>query len=210
MPHTPARVPPELLHGSSRVLRPRDATGVYAHPRPEFARLERAGALHRLATGYYVPVPDDQLGRDWRPELEAVALGIAVADEGTASVALMGLSAARVHTAIPRGLAIAVVATSRHRPPLHLADRDAMVLFARRRVSSLDVQHHTGELGQGWITTIEQTTLDLVARPTLGGLPDQALNAAHALLARCDRDLLNELAVTQRRQASLSRLYSVA
>lgn len=210
MAHAPARVPPNLLHGCSRVLRPRDAAGVYVHPRPEFARLERAGALHRLATGYYVPVPDDQLGRDWRPELEAVAMGIAVADEGTESVALMGLSAARVHTAVPRGLAIAVVATGRHRPPLHLTDRDAVVLFVRRNVIALDVQHHSSELGQGWVTTIEQTTLDLAARPTLGGLPDQAHSAAHALLARCDQDLLDELATTQRRRASLSRLYSAA
>lgn len=208
MVRAPARVPPELLHGSSRVLRPRDATEVYAHPRPEFARLERAGALHRLATGYYVPVPDDQLGRNWRPELEAAALAIAVSEEGTDSVALMGLSAARIHTAIPRALAVAVVITNRHRPSLRLADRDAVILFVRRRALTLDLQHHTNELGQGWVTTIEQTTLDLAARPTLGGLPDEAHGAARSLLARCDHDLLEELATTQRRRASLARLYA--
>lgn len=206
MTRTTARVPPVLLRGSSRVLRPRDAATVYAHPRPEFARLARAGALHQLATGYYAVVPDDQLDRGWTPELEAAALGIAAADEGIDSVALMGLSAARIHGAVPRALAVAVVAATRHRPTLHVADREATVLFVRRRVAALDVQRHTSELGQGWVTTIEQTVLDLAARPDLGGLPDQARTAAHALLARCDRQLLDELAVGQRRQASLARL----
>lgn len=210
MVHTTARVPPVLLRGSSRVLRPRDAADVYANPRPEFARLARAGALHRLATGYYAVVPDDQLDRGWIPELEAAALGIAAADEGVDSVALMGLSAARVHGAVPRALAIAVVAAVRHRPTLHVADREAGVLFVRRRVAALDVQRHTSELGQGWVTTIEQTVLDLAARPDLGGLPDQARTAAHALLVRCDRQLLEELAVGQRRQASLTRLRAAA
>ncbi len=208
-PTTP-RVPSVLLRGSSRVLRPRDAATVYANPRGEFARLARAGALHRLATGYYAVVPDDQLDRGWIPELEAAALGIAAADEGIGSVALMGLSAARVHGAVPRGLAVAVVAATRHRSTLHVADREATVLFVRRRVAALDVQRHTSELGQGWVTTIEQTVLDLAARPELGGLPDQARTAAHDLLARCDRQLLDELAVGQRRQASLARLRAAA
>lgn len=210
MGYTAARVPPVLLRGSCRVLRPRDAATVYANPRPEFARLARAGALHQLATGYYAVVPDDQLDRGWIPELEAAAWGIAAADEGIDSVALMGLSAARIHGAVPRALAVAVVAATRHRSRLHVADREATVLFVRRRVAALDVQRHTSELGQGWVTTIEQTVLDLAARPDLGNLPDQARTAAHALLARCDRPLLEELAVGQRRQASLARLRAAA
>src|SRR5699024_6265594 len=134
MPHAAARVPPALLRGHSRVLRPRDAVTVYTHPRPEFARLNRAGALHRLAAGYYAAVPDDQFDRSWLPELEAAALGIAVTDAGIDSCALMGLSAARIHGAIPRALAVAVVATTRHRRSLRLTDRDATVLFTRRHV----------------------------------------------------------------------------
>lgn len=58
----------------------------------------------------------------------------------------------------------------------------------------------------GWMTTIEQTVLDLAARPTLGGLPDAARDAVHALLPRADRDLLTDLAIAQRRQASLNRM----
>lgn len=206
MGRTVARVPPELLRRPLRVLRPRDGATSYAHPRPEFARLTRAGALHRLATGYYAVVPDDRAGQDWRPELEAAALGIAAVDEGIDTVALMGVSAARVHGAIPRAIGIAVVAARRHRPTLRLADRDATVLFVRRDVGTLDLQRHTSELGDGWVTTVEQTVLDLAARPNLADLPDEAEAATQALLSRVDRELLNELAATQRRRATLNRL----
>lgn len=206
MAHTVARVPSTLLRRPLRVLRPRDAAATYAHPRPEFARLARAGALHRVATGYYAVVPDDQVGRGWLPELEAVALGVAAADEGIDTVALMGLSAARIHGAIPRALTIAVVAATHHRPTLQLADRDATVVFVRRNTVILDLQRHTSELGNGWTTTIEQTVLDLAARPTLGGLPDEARSAHQALLPRADRDLLADLATAQRRQATLNRI----
>lgn len=201
-----ARVPPELLRRPLRVLRPRDGATSYAHPRPEFARLTRSGALHRLATGYYAVVPDDQVGQNWRPELEAAALGIAVADESIDTVALMGLSAARVHGAIARAIGVAVIAARRHRPTLRLTDRDATVLFVRREVRALDVQRHTTELGQGWVTTVEQTVLDLAARPQLGDLPDEAHAAVQALLPRANHDLLAELAATQRRRATLTRL----
>jgi hypothetical protein len=202
------RVPVELLRRPLRVVRPQDGAVSYAHPRPEFARLARAGALHRLATGYYAIVPDDQLGRSWRPELEAVALGIAAANEGIETVALMGLSAARVHGAIPRALGVAVVAVRRHRPTLRLADRDADVLFVRRHLDGLDVQRYPSELGSGWVTTVEQTILDLAARPDLGGLSDEADDAARSLLALADRELLGKLAVRQRRQATLRRMAS--
>lgn len=206
MTKTAARTPPVLLRRPLRILRPQDAGDVYAHPRPEFARLTRAGALHRVATGYYAVVPDDRVGDDWLPELESAALGIAAADEGVDAVALMGLSAARIHGAIPRALGVAIVAAARHRPHLRLADRTAKAIFVRRYVAKLDVQRHTTELGDGWITTVEQTTLDLAARPDLGGLPAEARAALPALLARADRDLLAELAVTQRRRATLERI----
>ncbi|SEF08504.1 hypothetical protein [Jiangella alba] len=207
--HAAARVPSALLR-HLRVLRPQDAVGTYAHPRPEFARLVRAGALHQLATGYYAVVPDDHVGDQWLPALEAAAAGIAAADEGIAAVALMGLSAARVHGALPRAIGVAVVAAGRHRSALHLADRDATVLFVRRDVTRLDVQRYPHELGEGWITTVEQTVLDLAARPELGGLRDEAEAAARTLLLRADAAVLDELATTQRRQATLRRLRTTA
>lgn len=201
-----SRLPSALLRRPLRVLRPQDAAGSYAHPRPEFARLTNAGVLRRLGSGYYAVVPDDQIDRNWRPELEAAALGIAAADQGIDAVALMGLSAARIHGAIPRALGVAVVATTGHRTTLTLADRDATIVFARRDLSRLDRQRHTTELGQGWVTSIEQTVLDLAARPELGGLADEATAARRALMPRADLAVLRELATAQRRRATLDRV----
>ena len=199
---TAARVPAELLR-RGRVLRPADAAGIYSNPRAEFARLERAGALRRLGPGVYAAVPDDRIGRAWQPSLEAAALGIAGTGGHTADSALMGISAARVHDAIPRALNVAIVAVERHRRTLVLADRRAAVLFVRRDVARLDLQRHRTELGQGWITTVEQTLLDLAARPDLGGAPDAAGEAITALIPRADVSLLQELAVRQRRRSAL-------
>jgi hypothetical protein len=202
------RLPSALLRRPLRVLRPQDAAAFYAHPRPEFARLARLGVLHRLATGYYAVVPDDQIDRPWIPELESAALGIAAADQGVDAVALMGLSAARLHGAIPRALGVAVVAAAGHRTELRLADRDAVVVFVRRDVSAIDLERRVTELGRGSVTTVEQTVLDLAARPGLGGLPEEASAAVRALLPRTDRTMLEELALTQRRRATLDRVLS--
>jgi predicted transcriptional regulator of viral defense system len=189
-----------------RVVRPKDAAELYSFPRPEFARLWHLGLLHRLASGYYAIVPADQTDREWLPELEAAALGIAAADQGADAVALMGLSAARVHGAIPRALGVAVVAAAGHRTELALLDRDARVVFARRDVRGLDCERRPNELGHGLVTTVEQTLLDLAARPDLGRLPDEARAAAKALLPRADQATLRELATAQRRGAVLDRL----
>ncbi|MBA2470740.1 MAG: hypothetical protein H0V41_00300 [Pseudonocardiales bacterium] len=201
-----ARVPPQLLSGRTRVLRPVDAVGVYAHPRPEFARLERSGALRRVAPGYYAVVPDDRVGLAWLPELEAVALGVGVAAAGVDGAALMGLSAARVHGGIPRAVGVAVVAMAQHRPVSQLTDRDAVVLFVRRNLVGLDLQRHQTELGEGWVTSIEQTVVDLAARPDLGAMPQAVMAAVAALVPRADPQLLEELVAGHRRGPSVRRL----
>ncbi len=197
-----ARVPPELL-ARGRVLRPADAAGVYTNPRAEFARLERRGALHRLAPGLFAAVPDDAVGHDWLPPLDDVALAVAATGGRQDGAALMGVSAARVHSAIPRALSVAVVAVNHHRRTLDLTDRDAQIHFVRRDVERLDLQRHQSSLGQGWLTTPEQTLLDLIARPGLGGAPDAANEAIAMLLTRVDVALLRELAADQRRGRSV-------
>jgi hypothetical protein len=202
MARVAARVPPVLLEGS-RVLRPVDAQEVYRNPRAEFARLERGGALHRLAPGLFVAVPDQIVDRVWLPPLEAVALGIAATGGRAGVVALMGICAARVHAAVPRALNVAVVAVEYHRRTLRLTDRDAVVVFVRRDVGRLDLQRHTAELGDGWVTTLEQTLLDLIARPGLGGVADAAEEAIAALMPRADVAPLRELAAAQRRRSAL-------
>lgn len=205
--HVVPRVPPELLR-RGRVLRPADARTFYSNPRPEFARLERRGALHRLAPGLFAAVPDDTLGRDWLPSLEDAALAVAVVGGRNDDAALMGVSAARVHAAIPRALTVAVVALGRHRRTLHLSDRDAEILFVRRDVQRLDVQRHRTDLGRGWVTTVEQTLLDLIVRPDLGGVADAAEEAISALFPRADDALLGELATRQRRRRTLDAALS--
>ncbi len=62
--HVVTRVPLPLVP-RGRVLRSADTHSIYAYPRPEFRRLERAGALHRLADGLYAVVPDDRVGYYW-------------------------------------------------------------------------------------------------------------------------------------------------
>ena len=204
------RLPTSLLHRPLRVMRPQDAADAYAHPRPEFARLVKSGVLHRLATGYYAVVPDDRVGMPWLPDLESSALGIAASDEGAESVALMGISAARVHGAAPRALGVAVIAASRHRAPIRLADREADVIFVRRDVKRIEVERRPLELGQGWVTTVEQTIVDLAGRPDVGNVPDESYEAARALVPRADRQFLRELAALQRRAGAVDRMLKVA
>lgn len=203
-------VPPQLARRGQRVFRPRDLSDVYAHPRAEVARLARSGVVRHVATGYYALAPLHRLADpSWVPDLNAVALGIGQADYGPEDVALMGVSAARIHGAIPRRLAVAVVAVPKQRPPLRT--QGARVVFVERDVSRLDVERTDTELGRGWLTTIEQTALDLAARPTLGGIEEpDAHEAVRALALRADWATLESLAAAQHRPAALNVIKAVA
>lgn len=206
---TAVGVPPALAQRRNRVLRPRDAADVYAHPRAELARLVRIGAAVRLASGYVALTPQGRLGdTSWRPELNAAALGIAQADYGLDATALMGVSAARHHGAIPRALAVAVVAVPKQRPALK--SEIGTVFFSRRDCGRLDLERVDTELGSGWITTIEQTALDLAARPDQASLPTAEIDQALRSLAfRADPALLAELAAAQHRPAALRRVNDI-
>ena len=198
-------VPRELAGLPMRTLRPQQAAGVYAQPRGEMRRLERRGALHRLAHGYYVVVPQEHVGTAWMPALEAAAAGIATADFGTGNAILMGVSAARMQGAIPRAITTAVVAVPAQRNTIVLADRAAKVRFVKRHTAGLDAERMSTELGPTLVTTPEQTVLDLARRPDLGDAEDEVRNAVRVLLTRTDPALLEELAKAQRAQASLRR-----
>lgn len=203
-------VPPELAQRAPSVFRPRDLAAIYAHPRGEIARLVRAGAARRLATGYYTLVPQHRWGdQSWLPAPHATALGIGQADYGIADVALMGVSAARVHGAIPRAIAVAVVAVPKQRPVV--TSDGARLVFVRRDVSVLDVERTTTELGDGWVTTVEQTLLDLAARPELGDLARADVEEAiQALAARAGWTWLRTLAEQQHRPAALETVRTLA
>jgi predicted transcriptional regulator of viral defense system len=193
-----------------RTVRTADAGAVYAHPATQMARLERQGLLHKLATGYYVAVPQEHAGTDWRPTIEAAAAGIAAAAVGVGRVVLMGISAARMHNAIPRALAIAIVATPDDRRDIALRDRDGVVHFVRRDTDRLDAELVGTELGQCLVTTPEQTVLDLARRPDLGHAAIEAHAAIAALLPRCDERTLERLAREQRLRAALARVRPAA
>lgn len=205
-----AGLPAQLASAPHRVVKPTDGLGFYAHPRPQFTRLAHRGLLRRLATGYYAVVPPDRTGDEWVPLLEDAAFGIAAADYGGSAPVLMGLSAARLHGAVPRALAVAVVAVPKQRPPLTLLDRPAVVLFVRRDTSRLDAVRFPRAWSRCLVTGVEQTVLDLARRPNLGGLPQEAETAVRALLPRCDQDVLALLATEQRLGAARRRALALA
>ncbi|MFC7486708.1 type IV toxin-antitoxin system AbiEi family antitoxin [Knoellia sp. CPCC 206453] len=198
-------LPAELAQAPLRTVRARDVT-VYKHVRPQLARLTQAGLLHRLANGYFTVVPQDRVGAEWMPTLEAAAAGVAAADFGARGFALMGISAARVHHALPRAVGVALVAAPRRRGPVHMTDRNAVVRFLIRDVAAMEVELTETEMGRCLITTPEQTLLDLAHRPDRDALDEDVEAAMRALAARCDAALLAEIAANQRLGRALDRV----
>jgi predicted transcriptional regulator of viral defense system len=200
-------VPAALWHRPVRVLRPRDASDGYADPQKELARLVDRGLLRRLATGYFALVPTDRVGAvtEWMPPLEDAAWAIAAADYGVDGAALCGASAARHHGLLPRALAVAYVAVPKQRPLLALGEGQAR--YVKRDLAALDLERVRTQLGEGWVTTLEQTVLDLAARAD--GWRIEAGDLEHALRAavpRCDADLVERLARRQRKRSAFERL----
>jgi hypothetical protein len=194
----------QLAQTGNRVLKPGDFHDTYANPWEEFRRLTRTGVLAKLAHGYYILVPEEHRDRYWTPEIEGIALGIAIADYGRDEVALMGPTAARALGVIPRALATATVAVPRQRPVLNTAA--GRIQFVKRAVPRLDTQRVTNDITTGWVTTPEQTVLDLADRPYLGGVTADTTEAAIKTLAeRCDHQLVARLARTQRKVAAWQR-----
>jgi predicted transcriptional regulator of viral defense system len=198
-------LPVEFAQAPMRTVRTKDADAVYAHPRPQMARLERLGLLHRVAVGYYVVVPQDRIGTNWRPGIEATGAGIATATVGAGQAVLMGITAARMHNVVPRALGIAVVAVPDDRRDITLRDRDGTVHFVQRVTHALDAELMMTDLGQCLVTTPEQTVLDLAHRPNLGHAEPEAHAAILALLPRCANQTLERLADRQRLRAALTR-----
>ena len=202
---------PAVLAGAPlRTIRAEDAATTYAFPGPELARLVDRGLLQRVATGYYIVVPQDMIGREWVPSLEAAAAGIASAIYGATRAVLMGISAARVLGAIPRALATAVVAVPDQHRPIRLKDRQSVVRFVKRDTDRLDAERIETPLGPAIVTTPEQTLLDLAHRPQLGDTPEEVPAAITMLYQRSNHQRLEALAAEQRLTASLRRAESWA
>lgn len=188
-----------------RTVRAADLVGVYAFPGPALAAVARRGVIHRLAHGIYCAVPPEYTGGTWRPSLEAATAAIATALYGERSPILTGLTAARVHHALPRAIGVGHVAVPTQRRPMRLADRDGEVRFVMRTVANLDAVAVTTELGQTLVTTSEQTVLDLArADPRAEDLDTQ--EAIDALLPECDPVVLEAIAARQHMRATHARL----
>jgi hypothetical protein len=144
------------------------------------------------------------------PTLEGAAAGIAAARFHPDRAPLMGVSAARLHGALPRALAVAIVAAPAQHDPITLLDRPASVRFVKRDMTRVDVETVPTELGRALVTSIEQTVLDLARRPALNVAEDQIPDALRALLPRCEPEVLDELARRQRLRSALARARDLA
>ena len=205
-----ASLPAALARLPLRTVRAQDAAGTYAYPGPELARLADRGLLRRVATGYYIVVPQDMVGRQWVPSLEAAAAGMASAIYGATDAVLMGISAARVLGAIPRALATAIVAVPGQHRPIRLKDSQSVVRFVKRDTDNLDAERIETPLGAALVTSPEQTLLDLAHRPELGDASDEVPAAIAVLYQRSDYRRVKALAAQQRRTASLRRAEALA
>jgi predicted transcriptional regulator of viral defense system len=204
-----AGIPREIAQAPLRTVRARDVK-TYAQSYKDLARLEARGLLHRLAEGFYVVVPQDRVGSEWKPTLEGAAAGIGAAEFGPGQYALMSVTAARLHRAVPRAIALAVIAAPRRRRSLQTSDREATVMFRTRDIDALQVEMMQTDLGGCLVTTPEQTVLDLAYRPNVGELADEATAAIRSLLPRCDRDVMAEIAATQRLGRAFHRVSKMA
>ena len=204
------RIPSVLVSRPDRVVRPRDLKELYVNPSSELARLEDQGAVQRFARGYYALVPAQSVGSSgWRPTIEALALGVAVTDYGVDQVALMGPSAARLHGALPRAVALGSVAIPKQRPPL--TTRWGRISFHTRDVARLDLEHVDTDLVAGYQTTVEQTILDLARWAHTWDISrDMISEAITALAGRADWSLTRDLAVKQGERAAYVRASWVA
>lgn len=193
-----------MSKSGNRVLRPRDLD--YEDATLALRSLQDREAIVRIAHGYYLLPPDiHRATRQWRPPVEALALGIAVADYGRDEVALMGVSAARLRGTLPRAVAVGIVAIPKSFRP-RLWTPYGEVHFVSREVGRLDLEKAQTDVVNGWATTPEQTLLDIARRPTLGGISQSTAGEVMKTLARqVDWDLVQQLAQQQRGAAALRR-----
>lgn len=176
-----------------RTVRPLMLRDVYADPEKELVRLRRTGRARRIAPGTYVATPDTVApGAWWTPGLEEAAMAYATAAYRDRVPVLVGLGAARWWRAIPRAIGVTTVAVPAQHRRVELTIGGTIV-FTTRHVERIDAVPATGELGTFLVATIEQTAIDLVLRPDLGGMPAAAAAAVPALVDRADPDRLGRL-----------------
>ena len=197
-------VPAAALIHPTLMLTGRSAAAVYAQPAAQLLRLANAGAIIKIAHGYYAAIPVDKSKGDWLPSLETLTAGLATAIYGQGNGALWGLSAARVHGALPRAIATGfALGPSQHRP-LALTVRPGEAHFRMRDPERLEVEYLATELGPGLVTSIEQTILDLSGQE-FDADSEPRVEAVRNLMAMANADRLAELAARVRGRAALAR-----
>lgn len=143
--------------------------------------------------------------------METATAAVATAYFGDRVPVLMHLTAARMHGAVPRALAVGIVAVPRQQKPMPLTDRaHGRVIFVKRDVTRLGAVLMATELGDVLATTREQTLLDLAKRPQLGDAQEQVDEAIRELLPRVDFELVTKPAGERRARAALSKLRTLA
>lgn len=204
MPETVRAVNRHLLAVHPPVLRPQDATW-WQTPKKQLHRLAAAGVVITPARGLYVVVPPARIGdAAWRPTLEGFALALGQRLAGIERVTLMGVSAARIHGALPRAVRTAVVAGTDRVRAQHTIWGD--IVFVRREIAALDVERTDTDITAGFVTTVEQTLLDVADRTELGGLDGATVSdILIALAPRADWDHVAALADQQRRRGAFAR-----
>ncbi|MDO8307654.1 MAG: hypothetical protein Q7V58_04765 [Actinomycetota bacterium] len=202
-------VPPEILIRPTLMITGRSAAAIYRQPAAELARLARAGVIVKIAHGYYAAVPTGRQRDDWIPSLETLSAGLATAVFGPGGGAIWGLSAARVHGALPRATATGYVLGPTQHRDIELSIRSARVEFSKRDPARLDLEYLATELGPSLVTSIHQTILDLSTRPFEDGETPRA-DAVRALMERADLDRLAGLAANVRGRTALARALRLA
>lgn len=181
-------VPTEITAAPMRTVRPIMLRDRYANPEKELVRMRDAGYLIRIAPGTYTAKPDTvPTDARWLPNFEEAAMAYATAHYGNRVPVLYGIGAARFHHAVPRAIATTVVAIPAYHRPIALQAGGGRVVFTTTDVNRLDARYEQGRLGGFLVTTPEQTLLDLLDRPLLGGMPTEAAAAAAALIGVIDR-----------------------
>jgi len=197
-------VPAEALIYPTLMLTGVSAATVYQHPAGELRRLMKAGAILRLAHGYYCAVPVEFRDQDWSPSLESTVAGLAIAIYGPGAGIVCGLSAARVHTAIPRAIGVGHACGPRQHAAVTLTGQFGTVHFHKRDPQNLDIELWSTDVGPGHVTTVEQTILDLSTK-AFGNPKDQRADAVLNLMERADHARLEEIAELHRGRTALTR-----
>ncbi|WP_380158943.1 type IV toxin-antitoxin system AbiEi family antitoxin domain-containing protein [Kineococcus sp. R86509] len=198
-------LPIAISRRSPRVLTTRDAAAVYSAPRPQLKRLTDAGLLLRLTGGVYAVPPSGREASGWTPDLEVLAGGIGAAVFGADQAVVVGMSAARLHGAVPRALGEALVAVPRQHRAV-VVEGGRTVRFLMRRTDLLDAEAVPTEIGPLLVGTVEQTVLDLGHGPLHAPEFSAEREAVSALAPRLDWTVARQLATAQRRAAALRRV----